>query len=406
VRILALALVVVGCSFHPGSEGRDGRVDDGRDGASDPDGGSIPARSCTLVLGSDHSCIRRHADSSVWCFGSDAYGELGNGAGGGSTTAIQVPLGAAAPTAASRFFHACAGLADGTARCWGQNDRAQIGDGTTTPRPSPTVVSGLADVMEIGAARTFNCARRADTTITCWGENLVGQLGDGSFTSQPTPTTTVTGLPHPPTAMFLGASHGCARLSDATGWCWGANAYGRLGDGTTTDRNAPVLLPITNVAQIAPGGYSLGGPIVGAQTCVLRTDHTVWCWGSNEFGQLGNGAMSAPVSTPAQVSGVTDAVELVMGRYHVCARRTAGAVACWGRNEAGELGDGTTTDRPAPVAVALPRPAIHIGAGGYHTCALLDDNSISCWGNNASGQLGDGSTMTSPDPVVSTNLCQ
>lgn len=363
-----------------------------------------PMRNCTLALGSDHSCVRRHSDNTVWCFGSDGLGELGNGGGGGSTTPQQVALGAPALTASGRSYHTCAGLSDGTARCWGYNDRGQIGDGSTAIGQSPTVVTALGGVVEIAAARTFACARRGNGTITCWGDNLSGQLGDGTFTSHTTPTTNVTGLPQAPTTLAVGSSSACARMPDNTAWCWGANAYGQLGDATTTDRSTPVLAPVASIAQIAPSGYSVP-PAVGGQTCALKIDRTVWCWGSNEFGQLGNGT-TTPSLTPVQVSGVSDAVELVMGRYQVCIRRMAGGVACWGRNEYGQVGDGSNTNRSAPVAITLPRPAVHLAGGGFHSCALLDDNSLYCWGNNGSGQLGDGSNTTRNSPVASTTICQ
>ena len=117
------------------------------------------------------------------------------------------------------------------------------------------------------------------------------------------------------------------------------------------------------------------------------------------------GAVSTPLSTPMVVMNVTDAVELAMGRYHVCVRRMAGGVACWGRNEYGQIGDNSVLPRPAPVTVTLPRPAVHIAAGGYHTCALLDDDSLRCWGANFSGQLGDGTRTQSLVPTAS-QLCQ
>lgn len=391
-------LVVAGCGFQISpSTGDGGTPDGGRDGGG-------PAAPCELALGSDHTCVRRRADGSVWCFGQDGSGQLGIPTGT-TSMATQVDLGMRARSAASRFFHTCAALDDGTARCWGQNDNQQIGDGTSTNQNLPIQVVGLTAAVEIAVARSFSCARRTDASISCWGAGTSGALGDGSFTSQATPVSTVIGLPTTPVRLALGAGHGCALLADKTGWCWGANVYGQLGDGTTTDRNQPVAMPVSGLAQIAAGGYSVGGGIAGAQTCGLKTDRTVWCWGSNEFGQLGNDTTAASLA-PVQVAGLTDAVELVMGRFHVCARRAAGEVVCWGRNESGEIGDGTTTDRARPTPVVLPGPAVQIDGGGYHTCALLADGGLSCWGKNGSRQLGDGGTSDQPTPVMSAPVCQ
>jgi len=394
-------LLVAACRFT-GPDGTGEPLDPDASDVIPPDAPAA-ARACTFVLGSDHSCIR-HDDNSVGCAGSQGFGELGTGTIGGSSTAVgAVPLGAAVRSAASRFFHTCAVLDDGTARCWGLNDRAQLGDGTAAIRANPTVVSGLSDVVQIATARSFSCARRADD-VTCWGENTVGQLGDGTITNQPIPTTSVE-LATSPATIVLGSSHACARFSDGTGACWGSNAFGQLGDGTILNHFTPVPLPVTGVVQIATGGYSVGGPAVGAQTCALRTDGAIRCWGSNEFGQLGIGTISGPVLTPMNVLGMTDAVELVMGRYHVCARQADGDVFCWGRNEYGQIGDGTLAARNAPYPVPLPRPAVHVAAGGYHSCALLDDDQVFCWGNNTSGQLGDGTRTTRTTPT-SSQLCQ
>lgn len=382
----------------------DGGVDGPPGDAPPGDGPPMIQRACALTLGSDHTCVHRFSDGSLWCYGSDADGQLGNGSGGGSPTAQQVNLGQAVVTAATRSYHTCAGLADGTARCWGRNDRAQIGDGTNITAQSPTTATGVTGVVEVLAARGFSCARRMDGSVTCWGENDEGELGDGTFMAHPTAATTVVDLPGAPTRLSVGGSHACATFAGGAARCWGSNDYGELGDGMTMPRNRPIAPPVTDVAQMAPGSYNQP-PFVGAQTCALKTDGTIWCWGSNDFGQLGNGTMTAS-PTPVQVMGVTDGVELTMGRWHGCVRRASGAVACWGRNNDGAVGDGTMMTRSAPVAVTLPRPALHIEAGGFHTCALLDDQSIRCWGRNANGQLGDGTNQQRLSPVMSTTLCQ
>ncbi|MGE0404651.1 MAG: RCC1 domain-containing protein [Kofleriaceae bacterium] len=247
---------------------------------------------------------------------------------------------------------------------------------------------------------------RTDGTVTCWGSSSSGQLGDGTFVPKTTPTTMVMGLVASPTTIALASSHGCALMPGGIGQCWGDNAHRQLGDGTTMDRSTATNVPVGDIAQLAPSGYSVS-PYTGGSTCVLTTADTVSCWGSNDFGQLGNGNTSTTTtSTPVQVSNLTDAAEIVAGRYHVCVRRRNGEVSCWGRNDFGQIGDGTNNTRTSPYTVELPRPAVHIGAGGWHTCALLDDDSLSCWGANSSGQLGDGSTTTRTRPVTSPTTCQ
>jgi alpha-tubulin suppressor-like RCC1 family protein len=402
--VVVVALVAA-CRFEAGHYGSDATITD--DGAgSDVMIDAAPPRSCTLLPGSDHSCALRTADHSLWCVGDNQLGQLGRGGaiGGVSTTIVQVALGGPVASAANRFNHTCAAMPDGSARCWGQNDRGQLGDATFTSNATPLQVMNLASVVEIGVARSFTCARRSDGSITCWGDNASGQLGDGTVNPRTVPASTVTGLFAPPDTLALGASHGCAHLANGNGACWGVNTYGQLGDGTMMNRPQATAMPVTMVREIAASGYQTS--VAGGQTCALRMNGTIACWGSNDFGQLGNGQMSPTPSTAAvEVAGITGAVELVAGRYHACARHGAGLVSCWGHNDGGQIGDGTIgTDRPTPVAVTLARPAIHIAAGGYHTCALLDDDSVYCWGYNAAGQLGDGSQTTRTSPVAS-GLC-
>ncbi len=373
-----------------------------------PDAAVMVAQRCHLTLGSDHTCVERDSDHSVWCWGDHTYGQLGVGTltTAYSTTARAVPLLGMATSVVTKSYHACARIADGTAECWGLNDGMQVGDGGNGTRYSSATVVGLNNVVEVGVGRMFSCARRSSGDVTCWGANASSQLGDGTTAAKATPSTTVTGLTAAPISIAVASSHACALLPGGVGQCWGSNTFRQLGDGTTTDRSSAIAMPLTQIAQIVPSGYSVGGN-TGSATCVLRTDGTVWCWGSNDFGQLGNGTTSTtPTGTPGQVAGLTGVVELVAGRYHACARQQSGAVACWGRNEDGQLGDGTYNTRSSPSPVSLPRPALQVAAGGYHTCALLDNFAVYCWGYNTSGQLGDGSLVTRTSPVASTTLCQ
>lgn len=405
VRWGVVVLGLAACRFEPGRVSSDAAAP-GDDAPDDVMVDAAPPRSCTLLLGSDHSCALRTADHSLWCVGDNTYGQLGRGGalGGNSTAIQQVTLPGTIATAANRFTHTCVSLDDGTVRCWGQNDRGQLGDTTTTSSSSPVTVMNLTNVVEIGVARSFNCARRMDDTITCWGDNTSSQLGDGMTMSRTTPSTTVTALFSAPDHLYLGASHGCAHLANGNGACWGVNTYAQLGDGSTMNRAQATPVPVTNVRMITASGYSTG--VSGGQTCALRMNGTIACWGSNDFGQLGNGQSSTtPEPSPVEVAGITGAVELVSGRYHACARYGGGFVACWGRDDYGQIGDSSTgTDRTAPFQVTLPRPAVHIAAGGYSTCALLDDDSVQCWGANGAGQLGTGDTDPHTSPTAS-GLC-
>jgi hypothetical protein len=194
------------------------------------------------------------------------------------------------------------------------------------------------------------------------------------------------------TAFTTGAYHTCARLGNGTLKCWGRNDNAQLGNGTYTSSSIPVPVSGITTASIVSGG--------GAHTCAVLTDGTVRCWGENDRGQLGNGT-TAGSSTPVQVAGIAGAVNVSAGWRHTCALLGDGTVRCWGENQNGQLGDGTTTDRTTPVPVSGITGATAVTAGWWHhSCALLGDGTVRCWGDNQWGQLGNGTTTDSPSPVT------
>jgi len=239
---------------------------------------------------------------------------------------------------------ACALLGDGTVRCWGENSSGQLGDGTTTNRLTPVAVSGLSGAVSLTPSADGMCALLGDGTARCWGNNMAGQLGDGTTTTRLTPVL-VSGLSGAVSVASSGTGSGmCALLGDGTARCWGSNFSGQLGDGTTTRRLTPVAVSglSSAVSLTSTSGYGM---------CALLGDGTARCWGRNHFGQLGDGT-TTDRRTPVAVSGLSSAVSLSStSGYGMCALLGDGTARCWGRNDAGQLGDGTTTDRLTPVAV-------------------------------------------------------
>ena len=202
------------------------------------------------------------------------------------------------------------------------------------------------------------------------------------------------------TAVIAGQRHTCAVTSSGAIKCWGWNIYGALGDGTTTDSPVPVqVIGLTSgVAATAAGPY---------HTCSVTTGGAVLCWGGNQFGQLGDGTtLPAFRPTPAPVSGLASGVVAVTaGYYHTCALTVGGAVLCWGANFNGRLGDGTTTDRLTPVSVSgLTSGVVAVAAGAHHTCAVTDGGAVVCWGANFNGQVGDATTTDRSTPVGVSGL--
>jgi alpha-tubulin suppressor-like RCC1 family protein len=280
----------------------------------------------------------------------------------------------------------CAVTNAGGVKCWGSNGHGELGDGTTTDRHVPVAVSGLAGgVRAIVAGEALTCALTTAGAVKCWGYNRYGELGDGTTADRHTPVT-VKGLAGA-SAIAVGYLHACALTAEGGVKCWGYNAYGQLGDGTTSNRHVPV-----EVAGLAHGVIAVTAG--GGHSCALTSRGGVLCWGSNYRGELGDGTTTRRL-TPVSVAGLARGVAAIAtgGESHGCALTTGGSVECWGYNGYGQLGDGTTTDRHAPVAVSGLAGVQAIAAGGFgHSCALTSVGKISCWGRNTSGQLGDGST--------------
>jgi alpha-tubulin suppressor-like RCC1 family protein len=336
----------------------------------------------------------------VKCWGSNKYGQLGD-----NTATIEqlTPVDVSGLTSgvigvSAGYYHACALLSGGGVKCWGYNGSGQLGDGTTTERRAPVDVSGLSSgVTALAAGGYHTCALLAGGGVKCWGANGTGQLGDGSTSQHNTPED-VKDLESGAIGLTAGALHTCALLESGGVKCWGFNGSGQLGDGTIANRSKPTDVDgLTSGATTVAAGY--------AHTCAALAAGGAKCWGYNLYGQLGDGTNTDSL-TPVPVSGLTTGVAaLAAGGNHTCGRLTGGGLKCWGYNEDGQLGDGTTTDSSTPVDVGgLTSGAASVTAGGRHTCAGLESAGVKCWGNNDYGQLGDGTHTLSSTPVYVNGL--
>ncbi len=343
-----------------------------------------------VAAGLYHTCALT-TGGGVKCWGSNYYGQLGDGTTINRATLVDVSgLASGVRAVAVGRDHTCALTMGGGVKCWGYNGFGQLGDGTTTDHATPVAVSGLASgVSALAAGDGHTCALTTDSRVKCWGYNYSNQLGDGTTTNRAVPVD-VSGLASGVSAIAAGYSHTCALTADGGVKCWGNNGFGQLGDGTTTDRATPV-----DVSGLASGvsAIAAGGSYNGSHTCALTTGGGVKCWGRNDYGQLGDGT-TTNYTTPVDVSGLASGISaIVAGGYHTCALTAGGGVKCWGDNRFGQLGDGTTTDRATPVAVnGLANGVRAVTVGGSHTCALMTGGGVKCWGHNNSGQLGDGTT--------------
>ena len=297
----------------------------------------------------------------------------------------------------------CALKSDDTLWCWGENGNGAVGNNSTTDQTSPVqVLTGVSSIGDGGAHQSF-CALMNDSTVDCWGDNSHGQVGDATTNDKLVPTTI--GITNVTKIVSSGNwgndGHRCALRNDGTVWCWGYNGFGQLGTGDTTDRSAPTQVAgITTATDITTGGGRR------ASMYAVLADDTVRSWGTNEDGQLGNGNTTNQ-SSPVSVLNLTNVSKMIIGGSDhngtygytdatACALHNDGTVSCWGYNGIGQVGDGTTTTRTIPVKVSGLTSVSDISAYGrynnHHFCALLSDGRLSCWGENSDGQLGTGDT--------------
>ena len=279
---------------------------------------------------------------------------------------------------------------------WGWNLLGQLGDGTTTDKNSPvSVVGGFTDWVQISARSGHTAAVRANGTVWAWGAGRFGRLGDGTTTDKNSPVSVVGGFTDW-VQVSAGNAHTAAVRANGTVWAWGVNWNGRLGDGTTTDKNSPVSVVggFTDWVQISAGAD---------HNAAVRANGTVWAWGNNFAGQLGDGTTTDKNSPVSVVGGFTDWVQISGGDSHTAAVRANGTVWAWGSNFAGQLGDNTATGRSSPVSVVGGfTDWVTVNAGGAHTAAVRANGTAWAWGYNSRGGLGDGTETfrTSPVSVV------
>jgi alpha-tubulin suppressor-like RCC1 family protein len=352
----------------------------------------------SVAVGMTHTCALTKAGGVV-CWGDNYHGTLGDGTRVEAHSPVQVVgLKSGVKAIAAGDYYNCALTTAGGVKCWGANDSGQLGDGTTTERLTPVYVSGLrsgvAAIAAGGSDGGHACALTDAGGVKCWGANNAGQLGDGTTVDRRRPVNVV-GLTSGVVAIATGLDTSCAVKSSGAVKCWGYNGEGELGNASTANIATPV-----DVIGMTSGAVAVSGADGEGHTCVLMSGGTVKCWGDNVFGELGSGT-TITHTTPVQVADLNDAVAIAAGGFYTCALTSTGAARCWGDNSDGELGDGTLVEHhlPAPVA-GLSSGVKAISAGLSHACAVTADGKVKCWGDNAFGEVGDGTTNDRRAPVA------
>ena len=244
-------------------------------------------------------------------------------------------------TVSAGAYHTCAKKLDNSLWCWGQNFSGQLGLGLSAPGESDAPAKVLDDttwaMLSVGSGH--GCATKSDGTLWCWGSNSNGQIGVGTTVTAFVPTQVLgSGF----ISVSAGASHSCAVHADGSLACWGLNDSGQLGDGTTGQKSVPTAIAGNDWALVGAGA---------SHTCAIKTDGGLWCWGDNSTGELGDGTMTNRLQPTKVTSPVGPWSELALGNGHTCASLGAGSLYCWGDNSKGQLGDGTTTTRTKPILI-------------------------------------------------------
>ncbi len=294
----------------------------------------------------------------------------------------------------TELYHVWAQCSDGTAYRWGYNANGNLGTGNTTNSSTPILLTNPTAVTKNAPSGDNTLLLKSNGTVWACGNNTYGQIGIGNTTNQLSfvQVNTITNA----VAVAGGYDGSYALTSTGQVYSWGENTSGSVGDGTTTNRTNPVLLGglsgITAIDGSTDNGYA------------LKNNGTVWAWGQNSYGQIGNGVTGANVLSPVQVSGLTNVIAISSNGYHCLALKNDGTVWAWGYNSNGQLGDGTTSNRNVPVQVSGLTNVASISAGYMHSLAVKNNGTVSVWGQNNFGQLGDGTTIGRLVPVQATSL--
>lgn len=326
---------------------------------------------------------RAQTGGTPWAWGSNEYGQLGNGTKIDSSVPVPVPSMAIIASASGGALHSLAVRNDGTLWTWGYNFDGELGNGTHVEGDLPAPVPGLSGVVAAAGGGAHSLALMSDGTVRAWGDNLEGELGDGTFVERDSPVQ-VSGLTDV-IAVAGGYFHSLALKRDGTVWTWGRQYPGGFAGTGSGAVNLPVQVPtLTSIKAIAGGeDWSL----------VLKSDGSVWAWGSNQYGELGNGGNIAS-AVPVLVSNLSDIVAIAAGASHGLALGSDGTVWGWGYNESGQLGDGTYLNGNMPARVSGLSNISAIAAGVASSLALTDVGQAWAWGANQNGQLGTGMAIS------------
>lgn len=331
-------------------------------------------------------------DGTLWGWGSNGSNLFLTGDNVSRSKPTQIGTDANWMEVSIASYHILALKTDSTLWAWGNNSSGQLGDGTFTDRATPTRV-GTHTWLKISTGPNSSYAIRSDSTLWAWGGNRFGQIGDGTTTDKN--IFTQIGVGSKWKSISANYNHTLAIKADGTLWAWGDNSFGQLGIGTNIQKSVPTQVGMGN-------SWSSLSETIGSQfSLAIKTDGTLWGWGYNNYGQVGNGSTGSGVfSIPVQIGTATDWKKVSTGSDHTLALKTDGTLWGWGANYRGQLGDGTTINKTVPTRLGSGTNWQKIAAGQAHSLAIKTDATGWAWGYNGFGELGDGNQVDSYIPIL------
>jgi alpha-tubulin suppressor-like RCC1 family protein len=345
----------------------------------------------SVTTGDGHTCALS-TGGQAYCWGANGNGQLGDA----STTSRRSPRAVAGgrvfSAVSAGYLHTCGIEKDtGAAYCWGVNAVGQLGTAAAGDKSSPTIVAGNRTYISISAGRDFSCAVATAGQAYCWGSNTTGQLGDGTTQPKTQPALVSGNLTFK--SISAGIGFACGVLTNGAAYCWGRNGNGQLGDNTTQPRTVPTaVVDGRQFAQVAAGT---------THTCGATPGGGGYCWGGNGAGSLGDGTTTDRLRPTALPTDRAVFTSVATGEEHSCATSTGGQAYCWGLNNLGQVGDNTIgTNRNRPTALDGGRSFSVVAAGNGHSCGVTTQAEVYCWGANVNGQIGDGTLTDRIAPVL------